>query len=278
MSTSISGAHAPWTRRVGHALPGLSAPRGAAVERALDIPIARETRRQRERVLYPHARPAPRFQPRARADAVNRVVNVLLAVVALAMLLPVLLLVALAIKLNSRGPVFYSQVRVGLDRQRTAIHALYDRRKHDSGGRLFTIYKFRSMHADAEEHCGAVWATPEDSRVTMVGRFLRRTRLDEVPQLVNVLRGDMNIVGPRPERPSIFADLRDQIPNYGARQRVRPGITGWAQIHHSYDTSLDDVRTKLQYDLAYLERQSLALDLKIMLMTVPVLVFRKGGW
>jgi lipopolysaccharide/colanic/teichoic acid biosynthesis glycosyltransferase len=190
----------------------------------------------------------------------------------------VLLCVALAIKLTSRGPVFYSQVRVGYDRHRTAVHALYDRRKNDAGGRLFTIYKFRSMHAHAEEHCGAVWATPEDSRVTLVGRFLRRTRLDEVPQLVNVLRGDMNIVGPRPERPGIFDDLREQIPGYAARQAVRPGITGWAQIHHNYDTSLDDVRTKLRYDLAYLERQSLMLDLKIMLMTVPVLVFRKGGW
>ena len=263
---------------MGQTLPAVPLPRGPAVERALEIPVSREVQRARRRALHRHTSATPRVQPRERAEALNRVVNVVLALVALTLLLPVLLCVALAIKLTSRGPVFYSQVRVGYDRHRTAVHALYDRRKNDAGGRLFTIYKFRSMHADAEEHCGAVWATPEDSRVTLVGRFLRRTRLDEVPQLVNVLRGDMNIVGPRPERPGIFDDLREQIPGYAARQAVRPGITGWAQIHHSYDTSLDDVRTKLRYDLAYLERQSLVLDLKIMLMTVPVLVFRKGGW
>lgn len=224
--------------------------------------------------------PAPTrdVQPRSRSEMLNRVVNVAIAAIALALLSPVLALIALAIKLTSRGPVLYSQTRVGLDRRRGAVDALFDRRRNDSGGRVFTIYKFRSMYADAEKHCGEVWATQEDPRVTPVGRVLRRARLDELPQLVNVIRGDMNIVGPRPERPSIFARLREDISDYPLRQRTRPGITGWAQINHTYDASLSDVRTKVRYDLEYLERQSLAEDLKIMVRTVPVMLFKKGGW
>jgi lipopolysaccharide/colanic/teichoic acid biosynthesis glycosyltransferase len=172
----------------------------------------------------------------------------------------------------------YSQTRVGLDRRRNHIDALYSNRKQDQGGMVFTIYKFRTMRADAERNSGAIWATRNDPRVTKLGRFLRRTRLDELPQLVNVIRGDMNIVGPRPERPSIFVRLRDDLPNYRLRQRARPGITGWAQINHTYDTSIDDVRAKIRYDLEYLERQSLAEDLKIMMKTVPVMLFRQSGW
>jgi lipopolysaccharide/colanic/teichoic acid biosynthesis glycosyltransferase len=208
----------------------------------------------------------------------NHAVNVLIASIALALLSPVILLIALAIKLTSRGPVFYSQTRVGLDRRRWPIDALYDRRKADTGGCIFTIYKFRSMYVNAEESSGAVWATHDDPRVTPVGRFLRRTRLDELPQLVNVIKGDMNIVGPRPERPSIFARLREDISEYPLRQRARPGITGWAQINHTYDSSIEDVRTKVRYDLEYLQRQSIAEDLKIMVKTVPVMLFKKGGW
>jgi lipopolysaccharide/colanic/teichoic acid biosynthesis glycosyltransferase len=140
------------------------------------------------------------------------------------------------------------------------------------------MFKFRTMHLDAEADGKAVWAKKSDPRVTKIGSFLRRARLDELPQLYNVLRGDMNIVGPRPERPSIFARLRNDIPNYHCRQRVKPGITGWAQINQSYDSCLDDVRRKVDYDLEYVSRQSLTHDLRIMSMTIPVMLFRKGGW
>jgi lipopolysaccharide/colanic/teichoic acid biosynthesis glycosyltransferase len=131
---------------------------------------------------------------------------------------------------------------------------------------------------DAEQGTGAVWATTNDNRVTPVGKVLRQFRLDELPQLFNVLLGDMNLVGPRPERPTIFADLRKQIPQYHMRQLARPGITGWAQVNQSYDTDLDDVKRKVQFDIEYIRRQSLAEDLKIMVRTVPVILFRRGGW
>jgi lipopolysaccharide/colanic/teichoic acid biosynthesis glycosyltransferase len=216
--------------------------------------------------------------PRSRSEILNRAVNVVLAVIALIIAAPVMLLVAIAVKLTSRGPVLYSQTRVGLDRRQRDTDALYDRRKQDNGGQIFTIYKFRSMYVDAERDCGEVWATKDDPRVTPVGGFLRKTRLDELPQLFNVLLGDMNIVGPRPERPSIFARLRENVPEYPLRQRTRPGITGLAQINHTYDTSIDDVRTKVRYDLEYLQRQCLAEDLRIMVKTVPVMLFRKTGW
>jgi lipopolysaccharide/colanic/teichoic acid biosynthesis glycosyltransferase len=134
------------------------------------------------------------------------------------------------------------------------------------------------MGVDAEKGSGAVWATMNDPRVTAVGQVLRRTRLDELPQLLNVIRGDMNIVGPRPERPTIFADLRNRIEDYPVRQHTRPGITGWAQVNNAYDVSLDDVRAKVRFDLEYIERQSLIEDVKIMLRTVPVMLFRRGGW
>ncbi|MGH7718244.1 MAG: sugar transferase [Gemmatimonadaceae bacterium] len=221
---------------------------------------------------------AVEIQPLSRSERANRVVNIMLATIALIVLSPLLLAVAIAVKLSSRGPVLYTQTRVGLDRRGNRIVALYDRRLRDHGGRIFTIYKFRSMYADAEQHTGAVWATQGDPRVTPVGRFLRAYRLDELPQLINVIKGDMNIVGPRPERPSIFARLCEDISEYPLRQRAKPGITGWAQINHAYDACLDDVRTKVRYDLEYLQRQSLAEDLRIMFKTVPVMLFRRGGW
>ena len=152
------------------------------------------------------------------------------------------------------------------------------RRERNLGGQPFTIYKFRTMRVDAEQESGAVWAQQEDPRVTPVGRLLRQYRLDELPELINVLRGEMNIVGPRPERPTIFAELREHIAEYPLRQRAKPGITGLAQINHHYDRSLDDVRTKVQYDLEYIRRQSVAEDLRIMLKTVPVILLRRGGW
>ena len=222
--------------------------------------------------------PVPAFRPRSRSEIVNRVVNIVIAAIALILLAPVLLLVALAVKLSSSGPVLYTQSRVGIDRRGRRTIAMYDRRAGDSGGKVFTIYKFRSMRADAEASSGAVWAAQNDSRVTPVGKVLRASRLDELPQLWNVIIGDMNIVGPRPERPSIFARLRDDIAEYPLRQRARPGITGLAQISQSYDSCMDDVRNKVRYDLEYLSRQGLAEDLRIMLKTVPVMLFKKGGW
>jgi lipopolysaccharide/colanic/teichoic acid biosynthesis glycosyltransferase len=218
------------------------------------------------------------FEPAARSEVVSRAFNVSVAVAALVLVSPLMLLTALLVKLTSRGPVLYTQTRVGIDRRWNRTRALHERRREDLGGTPFTIYKFRSMRADAEKDGVAVWATANDDRVTAVGRLLRQTRLDELPQLFNVLRGDMNIVGPRPERPSIFVRLREQVDSYAVRQRVRPGITGLAQISSSYDTNLDDVRRKVAFDVAYMQRQSLLTDITIMLKTVPVMLFRIGGW
>ena len=215
--------------------------------------------------------------PRQRDEVVSRALNVAVASVALVLLFPVFLLVALAIALTSRGSIFYSQVRVGMDRRWRYTRA-YDRRGYDHGGKLFKMYKFRTMRVDAEPDGRAVWAAKRDPRVTLIGRFLRTTRLDELPQLWNVIRGDMNIVGPRPERPSIFAELRKDIPEYPLRQRVKPGITGWAQINRSYDACIDDVRQKVRLDLEYVRRQGVFEDLRIMSMTLPVMLFRRGGW
>jgi lipopolysaccharide/colanic/teichoic acid biosynthesis glycosyltransferase len=215
--------------------------------------------------------------PLDRSELACRVLNVTIALLALVLLSPVFLLIALAVKLTSRGPVFYTQTRVGMDRRWRRTHHLFDRRLKDLGGQIFTIYKFRSMRVDAEPEGRAVWAAKHDSRTTPIGCFLRDTRLDELPQLINVIRGDMNIVGPRPERPCIFQRLREDIPEYSLRQRTRPGITGWAQINQAYDTCLEDVRRKVHYDLEYLQRQSVIEDVRIMAKTVPVMIFRKGA-
>ena len=182
--------------------------------------------------------------------------------------------IAVAIRLTSRGPVIYCQTRIGIDRRRH--FGGNHRRKVDYGGQPFTIYKFRTMTASGnQQEC---WAAPGDSRTTALGRVLRKYRLDELPQLFNVLKGDMNVVGPRPEQPTIFASLREQIPAYPVRQRVRPGITGWAQINQHYDTCLEDVRRKVTYDLEYVGRSSLMEDLRIMLRTVPAVALKCRGW
>jgi lipopolysaccharide/colanic/teichoic acid biosynthesis glycosyltransferase len=212
-----------------------------------------------------------------RSELVNRIVNVVLASLALIVVSPFLVIVALLVKLTSEGPIFYTQTRVGFDRRRLTATASADRRQNDIGGRVFRIIKFRSMSVNAEQGTGAIWAAKNDPRVTPIGAFLRKTRLDELPQLVNVIRGDMNIVGPRPERPGIFAELRQSIDVYPLRQRARPGITGWAQINRAYDASIEDVRAKVALDLEYLERQSLVEDLKIMAKTVPVMLFQRGA-
>ncbi len=222
--------------------------------------------------------PQSSLEPRRRSELACRVLNVCVAFILAVITLPITLAAALAIKLNSRGPVFYTQTRVGLDRRWNRTRALHERRREDLGGEQFTIFKFRSMKVDAEVGGLAVWATQDDDRVTSVGRILRATRIDELPQLLNVFRGEMNVVGPRPERPSIFVRLREEIALLAVRQRVKPGITGWAQINRSYDTDVDGVREKLRLDLEYLRSQSIATDLRIMLRTVPVMLFRIGGW
>ena len=208
----------------------------------------------------------------------RRLLNVVVAAVGLVLALPLMLVLAALIKVTSRGPVLFRQTRIGLDR-RALMHAGGNtRRRIDLGGRAFTMYKFRTMRAAPENGARQVWAVPDDDRVTPVGRVLRKFRLDELPQLINVLKGDMNIVGPRPEQPAIFVYLREQIEGYQRRQRVRPGITGWAQVNQGYDTSIDDVRRKVRYDLEYIRRQSPFEDLKIMAHTLPVMAFRQSGW
>ena len=242
---------------------------GKAIERTRSIETVREV---------DSAEPVLDVVPRERSDRLNRAVNLVLGGIALAVLSPFFVLVAIAIKLSSRGPIFYTQTRVGIDRRGRRELAIRERRLQDLGGAAFTIYKFRSMYVNAEGKSGAVWATVNDPRVTPLGRFMRKFRVDEWPQLINVVNGDMNLVGPRPERPSIVARLREDIREYPLRQRVKPGITGLAQINLSYDSCIDDVRAKVRYDLEYLRRQSLAEDLLIMAKTVPTMVLKVRGW
>ena len=190
--------------------------------------------------------------------------------------LPIMAVIAVLVKVTSPGPVLFVQTRVGIDRRGRGNENGNHRRSVNHGGRLFKIYKFRTM--SAENNGAQVWATPDDPRVTRVGRVLRLFRLDELPQLVNVLLGDMNVVGPRPEQPGIFVKLREQIGSYSERQRVLPGITGWAQINNSYDQSLSDVERKVAFDLEYIGRQSVLEDVKILLRTFPVVVGKRGAW
>ena len=208
-------------------------------------------------------------------EGARRLLNVVVAAIGIILTAPVMLVIAAAIKLSSAGPVFYRQKRVGL-----CVRSTYGgnhRRMVDIGGRPFTILKFRTMRPATPGQDAQVWAVQDDPRITAIGEFLRRTRLDELPQLFNVLTGDMNIVGPRPEQPAIFQTLRDEVPGYIYRQRVRPGITGLAQISLRYDSSIDDVRRKVEADLEYIESQSLFEDLKIMARTPAVMVMRKGS-
>ena len=239
-------------------------------ETARPIPVVREPA-LRKRSTSEHHRPS-------RGEKLNRFMNVSLAAVGLLLTGPIMFVFAVLVRVTSRGPIFYRQARVGLDRRHTGLApGAYDRRSRDLGGRPFLILKFRTMRTDAETN-GAVWAVKRDARVTRIGRVMRKYRIDELPQLLNVIRGDMNIVGPRPERPSIFSRLCDDIAEYPLRQRARPGITGLAQVNQAYDTSIDDVRAKVRYDLQYIERQGVTEDLIIMARTVPVMIFRKGGW
>lgn len=219
----------------------------------------------------------PAWSGDAASRAACRLLNIIIALIGLIVCAPLLLLIAVLVRLSSAGPVIFTQTRVGLDRRFPGPSEFESRRKVNYGGRLFRMYKFRTMRANPIAHL-QIWADPNDKRVTTIGKVLRKYRLDELPQLFNVLKGDMNVVGPRPEQPNIFLSLNEQITGYGDRQRVLPGITGWAQINHHYDQSVDDVRRKLAFDLAYIERQTLTQDLKILALTVPVVLFRRGGW
>lgn len=221
-------------------------------------------------------------QAEARAgwsDRTCRWLNIAAATGLLVLAGPLMLMIAVLIKFTSRGPAIYKQPRVGLDRRSKSSEVctpIRCRRASDDGGRIFTIYKFRTMRVEGERR-GQVWARPDDDRVTALGRILRRYRLDELPQLFNVLMGDMNLVGPRPEQPRIFSDLREKVDRYQDRQKVLPGITGWAQVNHRYDHNLEDVKRKIRYDLEYIQRRSPGKDLKIMVQTVPTVLLKRGG-
>ncbi|HTG90647.1 MAG TPA: sugar transferase [Vicinamibacterales bacterium] len=191
--------------------------------------------------------------------AMKRVLDVSAAGVGMVLAAPLMLAVATLIKLVSRGPALYRQQRVG---------------EH---GQVFTLYKFRSMRTDAEANTGAVWARDNDDRIIPGGKFIRKTRLDELPQLWNVLRGNMSFVGPRPERPEFVGELTRAIPFYGQRHVVKPGITGWAQVRYSYGSTVDDAMEKLQYDLFYIKNLTVALDLFIIFLTVKTVILRRGA-
>lgn len=193
------------------------------------------------------------------AKAVKRASDILVSLVLLLLTLPLMLLTALLIRLESAGPVLYRQTRVGLH------------------GKPFTLLKFRSMAMDAEEAGKPRWATKQDPRITRVGSFIRPMRIDELPQLINVLRGEMSLVGPRPERPMFVEELARVIPFYRERSYVKPGITGWAQVNFPYGASVEDARQKLSYDLYYVKNRSLLLDLFILLATIRVILFREGA-
>ena len=219
---------------------------------------------------------APALRPTDRERPGRRLLNIAVATVGLVLGLPLMLVIAVLIKLTSRGPVLFKQTRVGLDRRALSRMGGNTRRRLDLGGHPYTMYKFRTMHVDNRSDERQVWAQPDDARVTPMGRVLRRFRLDELPQLFNVLKGHMNVVGPRPEQPAIFVHLREQIEGYQRRQRVRPGITGWAQVNLPYDRTLDDVRRKVSLDLEYIRHQSALEDLRIMLYTPRVMLGQRG--
>jgi sugar transferase (PEP-CTERM system associated) len=203
---------------------------------------------------------SPGFKKSRLLRASKRLVDILASAIGLVLAAPLMLIVAAAVKLTSRGDIFYHQERVG---------------QH---GRVFTVHKFRSMRQDAEKGTGAVWASKAgDNRVTPIGSFIRKTRLDELPQLWNIFSGDMSLVGPRPERPQFVAQLTEQIPFYGQRHVVRPGLTGWAQVRYSYGASVEDAMQKLQYDLFYIKNLTLALDLFIALSTIKTVILRRGA-
>lgn len=196
---------------------------------------------------------------RKRFQDFKRGMDIALSLIGLILASPILIGAAIAIKLTSQGPVFFRQKRLG------------------KAGMIFDIYKLRTMKVDAEKGTGAVWAKENDPRVTSVGRVLRKMHIDEIPQLVNVLKGEMSIVGPRPERPEIAKDLKKSISDYEKRLNVKPGITGLAQVWHKYDETIEDVKKKIKYDLLYIREMCLMVDLRILARTVLVVLTGKGA-
>jgi len=217
----------------------------------------------------------------------KRTLDIFGATVGLILAAPLMVLVALAIKLDSSGPVFYTQMRIGVNRRRRDRRYCQrvgvvdgrqrDRRREDYRGRPFKMIKFRTMIDDAERLTGPIWATRDDPRVTRVGRVLRKTRLDEVPQFWSVFRGDMSLVGPRPERPTFVRDLCQKVENYHRRLEVKPGLTGLAQVENGYDSSVSGVADKVHFDLKYIGGWSFWTDVRILLKTVVVVLTGKGA-
>jgi len=230
-------------------------------------------------------------RPEKMKEVINRIVkrtiDVTGAVVGLLLTLPFFIVLPILIKLDSRGPVFYTQLRIGMNRRKrnrrycqqseVTERRVRERRRYNALGRPFKVIKFRTMVQDAEKRSGPIWATKNDPRVTWLGRILRKTRLDEIPQFINVLKGDMSLVGPRPERPSFVYDLSSKIDQYGRRLTVKPGLTGLAQVKNGYDTSIASVAQKVEMDLEYIQNWSLWVDIKILLKTVVVVITGKGS-
>jgi exopolysaccharide biosynthesis polyprenyl glycosylphosphotransferase len=212
-----------------------------------------------EGFLFSNAASASALDQPCFDDRIKRAVDLLIACTLILLTLRVMAIAALAIKYDSAGSVFYRQERVGLR------------------GRCFMLLKFRSMVADAQRDGRPVWAAQGDPRVTRVGRLIRQVRIDELPQLINVLRGEMSMVGPRPERPYFVDQLSESIPHFAERHSVKPGITGWAQINYPYGASIEDARQKLVYDLEYIEKRSFRLDLRIVFSTIGVVLLQKGA-
>ena len=217
----------------------------------------------------------------------KRTLDIVGASIGLLLSFPIFILLSILIKLDSPGPVFYTQVRVGKNSRRGGrrYHQRSDstdrrkreRRREDFMGRTFKVIKFRTMIQDAEKKCGPVWATRDDPRITMLGRFMRKSRLDEFPQFINVLKGEMSLVGPRPERPNFVADLATKVDNYAARLDVKPGLTGLAQVETGYDSSVESVARKVDLDLEYIRNWSFWADIKILLRTVVVVLTGRGS-
>ncbi len=218
---------------------------------------------------------------------IKRFIDLAGATVGLLLTMPLFIVLSIIIKLDSRGQVFYRQVRVGVNRRKeqgrcrqwtnTGERRVGERRRENLMGKPFRVIKFRTMVRDAEEMSGPVWATRDDLRITRVGRVLRQTRLDEIPQFINVLKGDMSLVGPRPERPNFVSDLAVQVNDYSGRLSMKPGLTGLAQIENGYDSSVETVTKKVQLDLEYIRNWSIWADVKILLKTVVVVITGKGA-
>jgi len=219
--------------------------------------------------------------------ALKRTIDILGSITGLILTLPIWILLPILIKFDSKGSVFYTQLRVGINQRKKdrRYHDKVDitdrrgreRRRENNLGEPFKLIKFRTMVQNAEKKTGPIWAKKNDTRITRVGAFLRKTRIDEIPQFINVLKGDMSLVGPRPERPSFVKNLTEKVDNYSQRLNVKPGITGLAQVKGGYDSSISTVTEKIKYDLKYINNWSLWMDIKILFKTILVVITGKGA-